>query len=343
MTGRAGGEPDARDAAAGDPTAMPTLPPVSGTVPVRPAGGGADAATLPPLPLAAPPVAAPATHVGDRSAILRRRLTYIVMIAYAALMFTPFLWSLITSFKTLPDSVRLTFIPQPFTLDAWRYVFENLNPSIVRLFANSAGIALAITLSNLVLASLAGYAFARLRFPGREVLFLVVLATLMIPDQLRLVPVYLMMNALGLTRGVGQYLAVVLVMAVMGANIFLMRQYFLSIPREIEEAARIDGAGFFTTFWRVMLPLATPALSAVAILQFQGAWNSFFWPLILLRDQAYFTVPIALGFFRTAGGFSTNYPPLMAVVVLSTLPVLVLYIFFQRYFVEGIAASGVKG
>jgi multiple sugar transport system permease protein len=273
----------------------------------------------------------------------RRRAAYALMIGYAILMFTPFAWSVITSFKTLPDSVRLTVIPDPFTLDAWRYVFEKLQPSIIRLFLNSGAIALAITISNLVLASLAGYAFARLRFPGREILFLVVLATLMIPDQLRLVPVYLIMNALGLTRGFGQYIAVVLVMAIMGANIFLMRQYFLSIPREIEEAARIDGAGFFTTFWRVMLPLATPALSAVAILQFQGAWNAFFWPLILLRDQNFFTVPIALGFFRLQGGFSTNYPPLMAVVVLSTLPVLVLYVFFQRYFVEGIAASGVKG
>jgi multiple sugar transport system permease protein len=258
-------------------------------------------------------------------------------------MFIPFAWSLITSFKTLPDSVQLTFIPQPFTLDAWRYVFQNLNPSIFRLFANSAGIALAVTLSNLFLASLAGYAFARLRFPGREVLFLIVLATLMIPDQLRLVPVYLIMNAIGLTRGPGQYLAVVLVMAIMGTNIFLMRQYFLSIPREIEEAARIDGAGFCTTVWRVMLPLATPALAAVAILQFQGTWNSFFWPLLLLGDQGHFTLPLGLSFFRLGGGYSNNWPPLMATVVMATIPVLVLYVFFQRYFVEGVAASGVKG
>ena len=290
-----------------------------------------------------PSVAPVVTHVGDTTVHWRRRLAYAVMIVYAILMFTPFAWSLITSFKTLPDSVRLTVVPDPPTFDAWAYVFSNLQPSIFRLFLNSGAIALTITISNLILASLAGYAFARLRFPGREILFLVVLATLMIPDQLRLVPVYLIMNGLGLTRGFGQYLAIVLVMAIGGANIFLMRQYFLSIPRDIEEAARIDGAGFFTTFWRVMLPLATPALSAVAILQFQGAWNAFFWPLILLRDQNYFTVPLALTFFRGAGGFSTNYPPLMAVVVLSTLPVLVLYIFFQRYFVEGIAASGVKG
>jgi multiple sugar transport system permease protein len=292
----------------------------------------------------APPVTAAATgHVGDRGASTRRKLAYVVLIGYAILMFIPFAWSVITSFKTLPDSTALTFIPQPFTLDAWHYVFEKLNPSIFRLFANSAGIALAITLSNLVLASLAGYAFARLRFPGREILFLVVLSTLMMPDQLRLIPVYLMFNAVGLTRGPGEYLAVVVVMAAMGANIFLMRQYFLSIPKDIEEAARIDGAGFVTTFWRVMLPLATPALSAVAILQFQGSWNAFFWPLILLRENDYFTIPIALNFFRFAGGMSTNYPPLMAVVVLATLPILAIYVFFQRYFVEGIAASGVKG
>ncbi|HEX5823542.1 MAG TPA: carbohydrate ABC transporter permease [Candidatus Limnocylindrales bacterium] len=281
-----------------------------------------------------------AHRVGDHRANWRRRLAYAVMIGYAIVMFVPFAWSVITSFKTQADSVNLSIIPQPFTTSGWEYLFQRLDPSLIRLFANSFGIALAVTLSNLVLASLAGYAFARLRFPGREILFLIVLATLMIPDQLRLVPVYLIFNAIGLTHGPGEYLAVVLVMAVMGTNVFLMRQYFLSIPREIEEAARIDGAGFFTTFWRVMLPLATPALSAVAILQFQGAWNSFFWPLVLLERQ-YFTIPIALTFFRTE--FQTNWPPLMAMVVLATIPILILYIFFQRYFVEGIAASGVKG
>jgi multiple sugar transport system permease protein len=279
-------------------------------------------------------------HVGDTGAHWRRRIAYVVMIIYAVLMFVPFGWSVLTSFKTQADSVNLSIIPQPVTTEGWTYLFERLDPSLLRLFANSFGIALTVTISNLVLASLAGYAFARLRFPGREVLFLIVLATLMIPDQLRLVPVYLLLNLIGLTHGPLEYVGVVLVMAVMGTNVFLMRQYFLSIPRDIEEAARIDGAGFFTTFWRVMLPLATPALSAVAILQFQGTWNAFFWPLVLLERQ-YFTIPIALTFFRTE--FQTNWPPLMAMVVLATIPILILYVFFQRYFVEGIAASGVKG
>jgi multiple sugar transport system permease protein len=312
MTGSSGGGPTAPGAT----TALPT-------------GGALDAE--------APVV----RHVGDTGAHWRRRLAYAVMIVYAVLMFVPFGWSVITSFKTQADSVNLSVIPNPITTEGWNYLFERLDPSLLRLFANSFGIALTVTISNLVLASLAGYAFARLRFPGREILFLVVLLTLMIPDQLRLVPVYLLLNVFGLTRGPLEYLGVVLVMAVMGTNVFLMRQYFLSIPRDIEEAARIDGASFFTTFWRVMLPLATPALSAVAILQFQGTWNAFFWPLVLLTERQYFTVPIALTFFRTE--FQTNWPPLMAMVVLATIPILVLYIFFQRYFVEGIAASGVKG
>jgi multiple sugar transport system permease protein len=284
-----------------------------------------------------------APAVGDQRGPWRRRLAYVILIGYALLMFIPFSWSVITSFKTLPDSVRLTVIPDPVTTAGWDFALTKLNPPLPVLFLNSAIIAAAVTFTNLVLGSISGYAFARLRFPGREVLFLIVLATLMIPDQLRLVPVYVMLNDIGLTRGVGQYVGVIAILAISATSIFLLRQYFLSIPRELEEAARIDGAGFFTTFWRVMLPLAGPALAAVAILQFQGTWNGFFWPVILLQDPNHYTLPLGLFSFVTSGGFSTNWPPLMATVVMATLPILVLYIFLQRYFVEGIAASGIKG
>ena len=228
-----------------------------------------------------------AAHAGDTGAKWRRRIAYLFLIGYAVLLFVPFTWSVVTSFKTLPDSVHLTLIPQPFTTAGWEFAFHAARRRRIQvLFFNSLIIATAVTITNLVLGSMAGYAFARLRFPGREVLFLIVLATLMIPDQLRLVPVYLLFNGLGLTRGVGQYIGVITVMAISATSIFLLRQYFLSIPRDLEEAAKIDGAGFFTTFVRVMLPLAGPALAAVAILQFQGTWNSFFWPLLLLGDQA---------------------------------------------------------
>ncbi len=306
-------------------------------------GGGSEAgvvAALPPRPAAEPPEAGP---VGDRTLKLRRRIAYVLMIGYALLMFVPFAWTVITSFKTRPDSLRLTIIPDPVSLEGWRYTLETLEPSVATLFTNSLVLAGTVTLTNLVLGSLGGYAFARLRFPGREFLFLIVLATLMIPDPLRLVPMYALFTQLGLTSGVGQYISVILVLAISATSIFLLRQYFLSIPRDLEEAARMDGAGFFTTFLRVMLPLATPALAAVAILQFQGTWNAFLWPVILLRDQDHYTIPQALYLFRESGGFSTNWPPLMAVICIATLPILVLYIFFQRFFVEGVAASGVKG
>jgi multiple sugar transport system permease protein len=175
------------------------------------------------------------------------------------------------------------------------------------------------------------------------VLFLLVLATLMIPDQLRLVPIYVLFNNVGLTKGIEQYIAVILMFAISASSIFLLRQYFLSMPRDLEEAAKIDGAGFFTTFYRVMLPLAGPALAAVTILQFQGTWNSFFWPVVLIRDSNYWTLPIGLTLFRLNGGMSNDWPPLMATVVIATVPILILYMFFQRFFVEGVAASGVKG
>jgi multiple sugar transport system permease protein len=285
-----------------------------------------------------------ARRAGDHGAHWRRRLAYVVLIGYAIIMFIPFGWSVLTSLKTLPDSVKLELIPtHGFTLDAWVFAWNKLKPTLPVLFFNSALIAGAVTITNLLLGSLGGYAFARLRFPGRELLFLIVLATLMIPDQLRLVPLYVLFVNLGLLHDQLQYVSVILVLAISATSVFLMRQYFLSLPIELEEAAKLDGAGFFTTFWRVLLPLATPALAAVGILTFQGTWNSFFWPLIFLRNQGYQTLPLALVQFRQSGGFSVNWPPLMAVVVMATIPILVLYIFFQRYFVEGVATAAVKG
>jgi len=279
--------------------------------------------------------------VGDRSKGLRRKIAYAFLIFYALLMFVPFLWVVVTSFKTNADALRLTFLPDPFVTIGWENAFNNLDPALPKMFLNSAIIAGAVTLTNVVLGSMAGYAFARLRFPGREALFLLVLGTLMIPDQLRMVPVYQILKGVGLLQGTAQYLGVILVLAVGATSIFLLRQYFLSIPKDLEEAAKIDGAGFFTTFWRVMLPLASPAVAAVAIISFQGAWNGFFWPLVILQERSHWTLPLGLTIFRQQ--FFTIWPDLMAVVAMATLPILLLYVFFQRYFVEGVAASGVKG
>lgn len=272
----------------------------------------------------------------------RKVVAYALLIGYALLMFLPFAWSVSTSFKPNSEVFQLTWIPESPTIEGYVTVWTRLDPGLPRLFLNSFIIAGAVTLGNLLLGSLAGYAFARLQFPGRDILFVLVLATLMIPDPLRVVPVYNMLINFGLVgRGLEAYIGIILILIISGTSIFLLRQYFMSIPRELEEAARLDGAGYLQTFWKVMLPLATPALAAVAILQFQGTWNGFFWPVILLRERDHWTLPLALAQFQDL--YQTQWAPLMALVVLATLPILVLYLFFQRYFVEGIAASGVKG
>jgi multiple sugar transport system permease protein len=285
----------------------------------------------------------------ERAERITTVLTYAVMFTVAALFFIPFLWSVSTSFRTIADTVQgFSLLPKHWTTLGYHEVFYKYH--FGRYTLNSAIIASAVTLSNLFLASLGGYAFARLKFPGREVLFMLVLGTLMIPDQLRLVPIYQMLvnivpNYLG---HVGWHNAsfvnrngVILINLVSASSLFLMRQYFLTIPRDLEEAAKLDGAGYFKTYRRVMLPLAGPALAAVAILTFQGSWNGLFWPAVLLQDESQHTIPLGLAFFQQV--YTTLWPQLMAASVTAILPILVLFVLFQRYFVAGVAASGVKG
>jgi multiple sugar transport system permease protein len=290
-----------------------------------------------------PATASPPSEVAPREGRVRRAIAYALLTAWAVLMFVPFAWTIITSLKDTLREVMSISLPASPDLEAYVYAWGSVNPGLPQMFLNSLGLAAAVTLSNLLLGSMAGYAFARLRFPGRELLFLAVLATLMIPDPLRVVPVYQIMNFFGFTRdNPSNYLSVFLVSAVSASSIFLLRQYFLTIPRELEEAAHIDGAGYFRTYWTVILPLATPALAAVAILQFQGSWNGLFWPAVFFGPvREHWTLPF--GIVQLQGVFQTNWPPLMAIVVVATLPIVIIYVFFQRYFVEGIAAAGVKG
>jgi multiple sugar transport system permease protein len=285
----------------------------------------------------------------ERADRIRTVLTYTVMFTVAALFFIPFLWSVSTSFRTIGDTVSgFSLLPKHWTTVGYHEVFYKYH--FGRYTMNSAIIAGAVTISNLFLASLGGYAFARLKFPGRELLFMLVLGTLMIPDQLRLVPIYQMLvNIFPSWLGhVGWHDAsfvnrngVILISLVSAASLFLMRQYFLTIPRDLEEAAKLDGAGYFKTYRRVMLPLAGPALAAVAILTFQGSWNGLFWPAVLLQDESQHTIPLGLAYFQTV--YTTLWPQLMAASVVAIVPILVLFILFQRYFVAGVAASGVKG
>jgi multiple sugar transport system permease protein len=261
---------------------------------------------------------------------------YVAMTLIALLYFIPFLWTVSTSLKTLPETAYFSLLPHHWSLQTYHDVWTKYD--FVRYIENSAGLSIAITLITLVVAGLGGYAFARLRFPGREILFFGVLATLMVPDQLRLVPVYEMLVKWHL---INTYTGYVLVKLGLATSLFLMRQYFLTIPKDLEEAAKLDGAGYFKTFWRVMLPLAGPALAAVTILEFQGAWNDFFWASLLLQTPDHYTVQLGLAQFVFQ--YHTEWPKLMAASVIAILPIVAVYLVFQRYFVAGVASAGVKG
>jgi multiple sugar transport system permease protein len=272
------------------------------------------------------------------SEIFRRVVLYVALIAICLLFFVPFLWTISTSFKTLPDTANFNIIPHPFTTAAWHNVWTQYD--FKRYIINSVFLAVTVTTINLFLASLGGYAFARLKFPGRELLFLLVLGTLMIPDQLRLIPVFVLLTNWHL---IGHFSGYILINLVTAVNLFFMRQYFLTIPRDFEEAAKLDGAGYFKTFWRIMLPLAGPAIAALAILQFQGTWNDFFWPLILFGQGSphLYTIPLGLAEFTLT--YQTLWPELMAGSLISIIPIFVIFLVFQRYFIAGVTAAGVKG
>lgn len=273
---------------------------------------------------------------------LKRKFFYFILIAYSAITLIPFLWSISTSLKPQVEVFQSNILPQNGSMKAYGTVFTKIQPSFPSLFANSLFIACVVVILHLIFASLAGYAFARLHFPGRDLLFYIVLGTMMIPDQLRLVPIYQLLVKMGLISShPSNYLAIFLVKAIAAGDIFLIRQYFLSIPRDLEDAAKIDGAGPFQTFTRVMLPNAMPVLATVAILTFQGTWNDLFWPSIVLQSPNHWTLPF--GILQFKGQFQTDWPPIMALVVLSTLPILAIYTFGQRYIINMQLSSSVKG
>jgi multiple sugar transport system permease protein len=286
----------------------------------------------------APIPAEPYIPPKSRAAVAQRALLYVLLALVSALFFIPFLWSVSTAFKTLPDTANFSLLPHHWTVAAWKTVWTQYD--FKRYILNSLFLAVVITSVNLVLSALGGYAFARLHFPGREFLFLLVLGTLMIPDQLRLIPVFVLLTKWHLIASFKGYILINLVGA---GNLFFMRQYFLTIPKDFEEAAKLDGAGYFKTFRKVMLPLAMPALAALAILQFQGIWNDFFWPLILFGQGSPHLYTVQLGLAEFVLTYQANWPALMAGSLIAIIPILAIFIAFQRYFIAGVVASGVKG
>jgi multiple sugar transport system permease protein len=268
-------------------------------------------------------------------------LTYVVLCVTAFFFILPFIWMISGAFK-VPSQILTyppSFIPHPFSLQNFAYVWQSI--PLLRYFWNSVVIAVISTIGTVACCSLVAFGFARIRGKGRNFWFIVLLSTMMIPSYVTIIPTFSLYGSLG---WLNTYLPLTVpsFLGVGGAfYIFLLRQFFLSIPRELDEAATLDGAGFFSIYWRIVLPLSKPALVTVALFHFVASWNDFFSPLIYLSNANMYTLPVAVRFFQ--GLYSTQLGPMMAMACVSVLPVMLIFLFAQRVFVQGIATTGIKG
>ena len=269
---------------------------------------------------------------------LNRTVIYLILVGGALTMVIPFVWMISTSLKTNMEVFTFppTFIPEVPQWQNFADIFEVVPYG--RWFINSIFIALAQTILYLFVASLAAFVFARLHFPGRDTIFLLYLATLMMPGEVTLIPKFILMKELHL---IDSYAAVILPGVFNAYGVFLLRQFFLTLPESLEEAAILDGASYFRIYRSIILPLSGPGLATLAIFAFMGAWNDFLWPLIVINTDI--MKPLSVGLASFHGLYETNWPYLMAASTLALIPIVLVFIFAQKYFVEGIALTGVKG
>jgi multiple sugar transport system permease protein len=265
---------------------------------------------------------------------------YGVLLFFALLYIYPFVIQLVSSFKTNPDATNnaLSVVPEPITMNAWDTLFSSDYPT---WFTNSIIVTLFVTVGRVFFCSLAGYALARLNFRGRAALFTGLLAILAVPGIVLLIPKFLMLNYVGIYN---TYPALIVPIMIDAAGIFIMKQFFETIPESVEEAARIDGASTFRTFWSVVLPMAKPALITLTILSFQGSWNELGHFIIATNNPDLYTLTRGVAGFTTGGlGSGNQYPVAMAAALLMTIPTAIVFIVFQRYFTQGANAGAEKG
>ena len=262
----------------------------------------------------------------------------LVLVIGGVIMLFPFFWMISSSLKNDVEAFATppTLFPSAPNLDNYRRVAELLD--LKQLFLNSVGVSFSVTFLQLLTSAMAGYAFARIPFRGKSVLFLVYLATMMIPMQVIIVPLFIEMRQLNL---IDSYLGLGLPMIVSAFGTFFMRQAMMSIPKEIEEAAVLDGAGHFRIFYKIAIPMTLPALSALCILAFMSVWNAFLWPLIILFSPEKMTIP--LGLANLHGQYNTEWPMVMAGTTLAVIPIAILYISLQKQITQSFLTAGLKG
>jgi multiple sugar transport system permease protein len=289
------------------------------------------------------------TQIRTSSAVRRRALSagklldlaaLLVLGAGAIFMILPFLWMFSTSLRPSADSYKLppAWLPTEWRFENYGAVFSSSVP-IVAFALNSIKVTFLVTIGQLITCSMAGFAFARLRFPGRNLLFILLLASLMVPGQVTIIPIFVIMRRLGL---VDNHWALILPGLTSAFGVFLLRQFFLTLPQDLLDAAKIDGAGPWTSYLRIGLPLAGPSLAALTIITFNGTWNNFFYPYIFINTWEKMTLPLGITALR---GYmsSGNASVVMAAVALAITPVLILFLVAQRWFIAGVTRTGLKG
>jgi multiple sugar transport system permease protein len=266
-------------------------------------------------------------------------LVYLTLILGTVVTLLPFVWAILTSFKSSSEIIRVppTFLPQHWTLQSYQTIFNDPRVPLARFFSNSLFVAIMHVGITLFTSSLAGFIFAKYKFWGKDIIFAYILAQMMIPFQIVMIPSYLILVKLHLVNSLW---GLIIPSMVDAFGIFLMRQFIESIPNELMDAARIDGAGEFTIYWRIILPQLGAPLAALGIFSFMAVWNDYLWPLIVITTHERRTLPLLLSWYNNAHG--TRYDLTMAASVLVLLPILLVYILFQRWIVRGVALTGFK-
>ncbi len=267
-----------------------------------------------------------------------RILVHLILILGIGITAFPFVWMVLSSFKTIPESVSIppTIFPENLLMDAYVHIFETL--PFVTIYTNTIISTVITVFAQVTICTLAAYAFARIEFPFRNLIFMIILSILMVPGQIFILPQFMIVSDWGLSNTIP---ALYITHLFSAFGTFLLRQFFMSLPKELEEAAFLDGCNRFQIFGRVMFPLVKPGIVSLVIFTAKYAWNDFMWPLIINTDQDKMTLAPALSMLR--GEFTSNFPVQMAGAVMSVIPMVVLFFIFQKQFIEGVAHTGVKG
>ena len=264
-----------------------------------------------------------------------RIVFYLILISYAVITLGPFLWSFIISLKPSSEVNKFTVNFSELSFKNYTFIFKNF--PFAKWILNSIIVASVVTFGNLLFNSMAGYALARINFPGKKYMFLGILAMMMIPGQVVMVPTYMLLSKLG---WINTYKGLTIPFLTSMFGIFLMRQFFLNIPKELEEAAAIDGLGRFGTFFKIVMPMAKTALTTQFILMFTGNWNSFLWPSLIAGSSEMYTLPVGLNSFY--GQYFQLWDQVLAGVMILSLPMILVFLIFQKNFIKGIASTGSK-